>query len=216
MNTTDNPTPDLIQAVFRVHGIGQSIEDEELTQELVEKHLIDEKSIAAVKKLFTEQLQPFKKACNKARAYSLDALKAACKELGLEFVEGQKTYRWFGRWVQDYHAADAAYKQGFDPKQYGKCDHVIKVPDAGYDIGVVKQPNGKYKMIYDFFGPGRKIVTTLGKGCEKLVQYYGLNRSAMVARAKGLIVQRKTTNVTRKVEGLGLNPDIKLVVTGIK
>lgn len=61
----------LIQAVFRVHGIGQSVEDEELTQEMVQKHGMDEKSIAAVKKLFTEQLKPFKQAANKARAYHL-------------------------------------------------------------------------------------------------------------------------------------------------
>jgi hypothetical protein len=59
----------LLQAVFRVHGIGQSVEDEDLTKEMVDNHGIDEKSIAAVKKLFTEQLKPFRKAANKARAY---------------------------------------------------------------------------------------------------------------------------------------------------
>lgn len=60
-----------MQAVFRVHGIGQSVEDEALTQEMIDKHGIDEKSIAAVKRLFTEQLKQFKHACNKARAYHL-------------------------------------------------------------------------------------------------------------------------------------------------
>lgn len=59
----------LLQAVFRVHGIGQSVEDEELTREMIDAHGIDEKSIAAVKRLFTEQLKGFKKAANKARAY---------------------------------------------------------------------------------------------------------------------------------------------------
>lgn len=71
MNQTLNEQTSLLQAVFRVHGIGQSVEDEQLTAELVEKHLIDEKSIAAVKKLFTEQLKPFKTAANKARAFHL-------------------------------------------------------------------------------------------------------------------------------------------------
>lgn len=61
----------LLQAVFRVHGIGQSVEDEDLTAELVTKHEMDTKSIAAVKKLFTEQLKPFKQAASKARAYHL-------------------------------------------------------------------------------------------------------------------------------------------------
>ena len=32
----------------------------------------------------------------------LEALKEACKVLGLEFKEGQKTYKWFGRHVGDY------------------------------------------------------------------------------------------------------------------
>jgi hypothetical protein len=64
-------TNKLLQAVFRVHGIGQSVEDEELTQEMIDNHGIDEKGIAAVKKLFTEQLKPFRKAANKARAYHL-------------------------------------------------------------------------------------------------------------------------------------------------
>jgi hypothetical protein len=70
MNTA-SPASGLLQAVFRVHGIGQSIEDEDLTNELVEKHGIDEKNIAAIKKLFTEQLKPFKKAAGKARGYHL-------------------------------------------------------------------------------------------------------------------------------------------------
>ena len=61
----------LLQAVFRVHGIGQSVEDEQLTQEMIEAHGMDERSIAAVKKLFTEQLKPFKQASSKARAFHL-------------------------------------------------------------------------------------------------------------------------------------------------
>src|SRR5882724_10602588 len=68
---TASPASDLLQAVFRVHGIGQSVEDEDLTQEMIDNHGIDEKSIAAVKKLFTEQLKPFRKASQKARAYHL-------------------------------------------------------------------------------------------------------------------------------------------------
>lgn len=148
---------------------------------------------------------------------NLDALEAACKELGLTFVHGQKTFKWFGEWVGDYNAQDAAFKHGIDPKDYGKCAHAIKVPGSTYEIGVKQMPNGKYKLVYDFYGTGRKIVNTLGKGCEKLVQHYGLNRATLLGRAKGLITQRKVTQTLRKVEGLAtLNPDIKLVITGIK
>ncbi|SRR6266542_744231 len=135
----------------------------------------------------------------------LTALRAACNELGLQFMEGQTTYAWFGQWVGDYHGEDAAYKQGIDPSEYGKCSHAIKVPGSTYEIGVKKLANGNHTLIYDFYGPGRKIMEKLGKGCEKLVQHYGLNKAQMIARAKGLITQRKPL----------LNGDIKLVVTGV-
>src|SRR3954470_3383400 len=92
MNTTPQSTPDLIQVVFRVHGIGQSVEDEELTQELVDKHLIDEKSIAAVKKLFTEQLKPFKTAANKARAFHLQRTFEGFGSARLIVAKEQETY----------------------------------------------------------------------------------------------------------------------------
>jgi hypothetical protein len=144
-------------------------------------------------------------AAIKTEITDLEALKRACGELGLTFMEGQTNYAWYGHWVGDYHGEDAAYKQGIDPSQYGKCAHAIKVPGSGYEIGVVKLPNGNYTLIYDFFGPGRKIMESLGKGCEKLVQHYGLNKAQILARAKGLITQRKIQN----------NGDVKLVITGV-
>lgn len=149
-----------------------------------------------------------------AEVKDLKALEAACKELGLQFMHGQKTHKWYGHWVGDYHGNDAAFKHGIDTKNYGKCEHAIKVPGCEYEIGVVKTPNGNHTLVYDFWGPGRKIVNTLGKGCEKLVQYYGLHAAQAVAKSKGLITQRKVLNTGKQVEGLGLNPNIKLVVTG--
>src|SRR5437016_6251552 len=104
-------------------------------------------------------------AAIKTEITDLEALKRACDELGLTFKEGQTTYKWFGQWVNDYHGEDAAYKSGIDPKDYGKCAHAIGVPGSGYEIGVVKLPNGNFTLIYDFFGPGRKIMETLGQGC---------------------------------------------------
>lgn len=58
----------------------------------------------------------------------LDALEQACKALGtVELVRGQTTWKWFGQFVNDYHGADAAYKHGIEPKDYGKCLHAIRV-----------------------------------------------------------------------------------------
>jgi hypothetical protein len=134
----------------------------------------------------------------------LAALKAACAELGLQFMEGQKQWEWYGRWVQDYHGQDAAYKLGIDPSTYGTSEHAIRLPGCEYEIGVVRNKEGKLTLAYDFFGPGQKILQALGKGLEKLSQHYGLNRAQMLARNRGLITQRKPQE----------NGDIKLVITG--
>ena len=135
----------------------------------------------------------------------LPALKAACKELGLEFRENQKTWAWFGQFLNDFDGKDAAYRNGIDPANYGQSEHAIRLPGCHYEIGVVRNNKGELTLAYDFFGEGRKIRNALGAGCEKLVQHYGLNKAQMLARTKGYITQRKVQP----------NGDIKLVVTGV-
>lgn len=104
----------------------------------------------------------------------LSSLKAACKELGLVFVENQTTYKWYGRWVNDYNAEDAAYKNGIKPEDYGKCVHAIRLPGCDYEIGVYRHPEtGNLRLIYDFFGPGRQIQALIGKQAEKLWNLQG-------------------------------------------
>jgi hypothetical protein len=141
-------------------------------------------------------------------AAGIKALEAACKELGLVFVKNKKTFEWFGKWVDDYSADDAAYlKAGINPEDYGKCLHAIQLPGCQYEIGVVNRPDGKgYTLIYDFYGPGRKIMTTLGKGCEKLKQMYGVHKATIAAKQRGYMVQRQTLSCG----------SIKLQITGVK
>ena len=104
----------------------------------------------------------------------LAALRAACAEVGLEFREGQKDFRWYGKWVGDYNGQDAAYRAGLDPKDYGKCDHAIGVPknEKAYEIGVVRQANGTYKLAWDFWQGGHGLEKVAGPKCSKLVQSY--------------------------------------------
>ncbi|MDE2100946.1 MAG: DUF1257 domain-containing protein [Patescibacteria group bacterium] len=123
----------------------------------------------------------------------IEAVKRACSELGLTFKENQKTIRWFGRWVNDYDAEDAAYKLGIDPKLYGTCDHAIEVPNCNYDIGLLKNPEtGGYKLYFDFYGEGHKIQAALGNNGQKLLQYYAAHKLAMESKLKGYMVQRKS------------------------
>ena len=47
-------------------------------------------------------------------------LKLACERLGLQFIENQKTYKWYGSWVGDSPLPD-----GITLSDLGKCDHAI-------------------------------------------------------------------------------------------
>ena len=143
----------------------------------------------------------------------LGALKKACAELHLQFMEGQKTHQWFGRWVNDYSAADAAYRNGIKPEDYGKCEHAIRLPkgvyrEGDYEIGVVKSPTGSgFTLVYDFYSTGRKIKETLGQRCERIVQLYGVYRATQAAMNKGYMVQRQLLQdgaIKLRITGAGL------------
>lgn len=126
----------------------------------------------------------------KIKIRDLEALKVAAQECGLEFREGQKTYRWYGRWVKDYHAADAAYKNGIKPEDYGKCEHALSNPSnpQGYEVGVVKSPdNDGYTLIWDFYGQNNSagLLPKIGRDGEKLQQAYAVNVAKSQLRKRG-------------------------------
>lgn len=109
-------------------------------------------------------------------------------------MEGQTTYKWYGKWVNDYHSPDAAYNNGIKPEDYGKCVHAIRLPGCAYEIGVYRHPQtGNLRLIYDFFGQGKKIEALIGKRCEKLwnqqgkvwaIQYAKKNKLKVTERLK--------------------------------
>lgn len=122
----------------------------------------------------------------------LDSLKKACEELGLEFRENQKTWKWYGTWVNDYHGEDAAYRHGITPEEYGKCDHAIGIKgnkDA-YEIGVKKTSDGSYVLAYDFWGGGRGLEQAVGKGANRLKQSYAKQVVKKRARRMGYSVKQ--------------------------
>lgn len=102
----------------------------------------------------------------------LASLQKACEELGLVFHENKTSFKWYGRWVNDYSAQDAAYRNGIDPKDYGKCKHAIGLKSGqGYEIGVVEK-NGHYVLVYDNWQGGQGLEKVTGKGLTKLTQGY--------------------------------------------
>ena len=139
----------------------------------------------------------------------LDALEAACRELGATLHRNVKTYNWYGR-----SGGDAPIPEGMTVADLGKCDHVIRVPGVRYEVGVVKRGNG-YTLAYDFFGhdtgtdsmrhDGQRLHRTFGDGCKKLAQHYGVQKATRAAQARGHRVQRMVMT----------DGSIKLCITGI-
>lgn len=131
----------------------------------------------------------------------LDAIKATCAELGLVFKQGQQSFKWWGRSVGDYPVP-----QGMKAADLGQCDHAIGVPGTTWEIGLVRQPDGAYKLAFDFYGSqGGPIVQALGgKDARKFLQLYGVNMATIQARKLGHNVQRV----------MGAKGSINVVITG--
>ncbi len=98
----------------------------------------------------------------------LDALERACKQLGLVLKRGQKTYTWYGVWMDDFNEERAAAMKAYDPKEFGKCAHAIQREGhrpGDYEIGLVKNPNGDgWSTVFDDYGSGHYFAAKLGGG----------------------------------------------------
>ena len=119
--------------------------------------------------------------------HSLEDLKQACKELGFQFCENQKTHIWYG-----------TNKESENETEFGNCDHAIKVPKCKYEIGVVKKGNN-YNLLWDSYYTGG-LEEKVGKDAGILKQAYSIQRIKREARIKGYrVVQKKLTNGIRLV-----------------
>jgi hypothetical protein len=109
----------------------------------------------------------------------LAVLSQACTRLGLEFIKGQKRFKWYGK--------DAP------------CDHIIKVPGAEYEIGVVKDKH-RYELNCDFYD--RSIEQVIGRQGGLLKQAYAVAKTKIEARRKGYrVLEKKTdTNVRLHIQ----------------
>lgn len=115
----------------------------------------------------------------------LNSLKAAAAKLGLEFVEGQATYRWFGKFV-----GDTALPAGVDVTTLGRCDHAIRVKGnpRAYEIGVRLMPNGSFTLLYDYWQGGYGLEAVAGKNLSNLTTGYNIAVATKLCQSKGLRV----------------------------
>lgn len=120
----------------------------------------------------------------------LGCLAKAAEHLGLEFVQGQQTYRWWGHSVGDY-----PLPVGFSEQELGKCEHALRIPNNkyAYEVGVVPRKDGKpgYTMLWDFYGGGYGLQEKIGKDGNKLKQEYAVQVAMKHARQQGYTVSRQ-------------------------
>lgn len=117
----------------------------------------------------------------------LEALKAACESMGLELVQGQTSYKWYGRSV-----GDTPLPQGFTVQDLGKCSHAIRIPgnSQAYEIGVCRNKSGDgYSLLWDSWAGGYGMVSRVsdghGENVNKLKQAYGTQVTLNTLRRQG-------------------------------
>jgi hypothetical protein len=103
----------------------------------------------------------------------IDALRAACSELGLDILQNAQARGYAG--------------------QTSKGDFVVRLKGP-YDVAVNRQPDGTYGLTTDWWDG--HVAKEVGIGYGRLLQSYGVNKTIREARLRGL-------RTTRRVEADG-------------
>ena len=128
----------------------------------------------------------------------LDALKAVCAALGLEFRENQKTYRWYGQHVGDYPVPF-----GFAKANLGKCDHAIAVKGNrnAYEVGLVKRGDA-FIPLWDFWQGGYGLREKIGEDGSTLISAYtrevAVRKARQFAKSKGWSYSERLDTATQE------------------
>ena len=101
----------------------------------------------------------------------LGVLSQACNRLGIKLVRGKAHFKWYGKDAQ--------------------CDHVIEVPGAQYEIGIINRKGG-YELSCDFYD--RSIEKAVGPQAGMLKQAYAVAKTRLEARKKGYSVLEQNTD----------------------
>jgi hypothetical protein len=127
----------------------------------------------------------------------IEAVRHACAELGLTFVENQKT---------------CAFWPSSGKPQLHPCDHAVTLPVGQFkmELGLVRDKAGCYSLVGDdmlhlndrstcqmIFG---RDTNPLGTKFNKLMQLYAVHKTQIEAKRKGWIVTRKVVAGSNKIQ----------------
>lgn len=136
---------------------------------------------------------------------NLDDLEAAATRLGGKLVRGQNKIRWYAAGFVD---DSSTWKDFFSPeeaariarlpkservalinKEMGRADHAIVFPKTQYDIGVMKEKDGTFRLRWDQWSNGGGLNNYIGNDGGKFSQAYAIEATKRAARRKGFRVQ---------------------------
>lgn len=119
----------------------------------------------------------------KLRVRDLDVTEQVGDILGFRLNRGQTHHAWYEHFVGDSNRFGDR-----DPKTFGQCAHVLQLKDhkqGDYEIGLVAAPDGDgYDLIYDAWGPGRRLEAKAGSDLTKFRQEYSAAVAMKKAKAK--------------------------------
>jgi hypothetical protein len=120
----------------------------------------------------------------KTQIKDIEALKTACQEMGLTVQQNASARGYAGNEI--------------------KGDYVIQLKGP-YDIALQKQEDGAYGLTADLWNG--HVEKEIGKNYGKLLQLYGVHKTTIEARKKGLSVIRQPArdgNIKLILMGVGL------------
>ncbi len=101
----------------------------------------------------------------------IDTLARASRRMGFTLNQGQTQFKWYGK--------------------AAPCDHAIKIPNADYEIGVIRNA-GQFELNCDYFD--RKLTQAIGENGGRLKQAYAIEKTKQVARQKGYTAIERESN----------------------
>ncbi len=134
-----------------------------------------------------------------AQFKSLADIVAAGERLGWVFMPGQRTYRWYGRYMADW-----PLPEGMRREDIGKCHHAFRVPGASYEVGIFQEADGTFSLRADWYQSGG-LLRTLGVSTPeefsgRFSQAYALEATKRTLRARGKRVTEKFDKKTGSVK----------------
>lgn len=112
----------------------------------------------------------------KANIKDLTCLGRAAEQIGMEYDAQAERFRYYGG--------------AYEATQHGalRC----KNKPQAYEMGLTKQKDGTYDLLWDSYDDGEGLVSVVGQGAGKLLQEYGAQVAIKAMARQGMTAHRRT------------------------